>query len=283
MPSSNQIVIEAQNCDSKDSQVTRRTSVKQADASFNENPKKKVLCVILLVVIVSMIVVGVLIPTIILKRSKIHSSITTTTVTTTTTTVTTTTTTTATTTTEPDPIPLDAVRGNVIGIYNTSVGSNSKAATPGREEGKYVPEESPEKVFDGLLSTKYLSFGPCYEGHRPDSACGLYTGLYLELERGPTLVNGLKICTANDSNVRDPTAVSLEGSNAKGNNLTLGSSWILLYKGTSGIVIDPGRGKCGSIQYFNNTVEYSSYRFLVSGNRKPTYCVQYSEVKLYSL
>ena len=182
-----------------------------------------------------------------------------------------------------DPIPLDAVQGNVIGVYDTSVGSNSKKATPGKNQGQYIPQQSPEKVLDGNVSTKYLSFGPCYEGHIPDSECGLYTGLYLELERGPTLVNGLKICTADDLNERDPTAVSLEGSNTRGENLTLGSSWILIYKGTSGIVIDPGRERCGSIQYFNNTVEYSSYRFLVSGNREPTYCVQYSEVKLYSL
>ncbi|CAF1038270.1 unnamed protein product [Adineta ricciae] len=272
MQSHKQIVIEAQNCNSKDSQVTRPTSVKQEDASFKccQNFKREVLCVTLLGVIISMVIVGVLAPTVILKKNNYSST-------------TTTTTTTTATTTEPDPIPLGAVRGNVIGVYNTSVGSNSKNATPGRGQGGYIPEQSPEKVFDGLLSTKYLSFGSCYEGHKPDSACGLYTGLYLELERGPTLVNGLKICTANDCKIRDPTAVSLEGSNARGENLTLGSSWILLYKGTSGIVMDPGREKCGSIQYFSNTVEYSSYRFLVYGNRNPTYSVQYSEVKLYSL
>ncbi|CAF0824416.1 unnamed protein product [Adineta ricciae] len=141
----------------------------------------------------------------------------------------------------------------------------------------YVTHGSPGKACEGNVSTKYVSFGPCHEGtlYTNDHGCDLSTG--------STLVNGLRVCTANDHFERDPIIVSLEGSNSTGTNLTLGASWTLLYDGPSGISLDPGRRKCGSIQYFDNIVEYSSYRFLVSGKRRKADCIQYSEVKLYSV
>ena len=165
------------------------------------------------------------------------------------------------------------------GVYNTFVGGNSNAATRGTGIGQYIKYESPDKACDGNISTEYVSFGSC---HERTSYADDY-GFFLELETGPTLVNGLKVCKADDYFERDPIIVSLEGSNSTGINLTLGVSWRLLYNGPSGLILDPGKQNCGSIQYFDNIVKYSSYRFLVSSKRSKAYCSQYSELKLYSV
>ncbi|CAF1671719.1 unnamed protein product, partial [Adineta ricciae] len=104
---------------------------------------------------------------------------------------------------------------------------------------------------------------------------------YLELQRGSTLVTGMQICTANDFAGRDPFKMSLEGSNQSGTNLILGTSWTLIYHGTTGLQADPGRFNCGTVRTINNTAWYSSYRFLVSDTRENLNTVQYSEVRLY--
>ena len=131
-----------------------------------------------------------------------------------------------------------------------------------------------------LMGMANLSFGGCISTHSEQN-CGARTGFYLELERGTTLVIGLRICTG-DSEDHDPTIVSLEGSNSTEENLINGSSWTLLYNGSSGLDVDPGREKCGPMQHFNNERQYKSYRFLVSRRRNDSDCVQYSEVELYT-
>ncbi|CAF1148145.1 unnamed protein product [Adineta ricciae] len=188
----------------------------------------------------------------------------------------------AATTVTPDPISMAAVDRQVYGVCNTPAGADSVAASAGEWQCHYMVRESPDKACDGNVSTKYLSFGACYNGGKGPT-CGMGTGFYLELSRGPTLVNGMKVCTANDFDQRDPIHVSLEGSNLPGRDLSLGSSWTLLYDGSSGLETDPGRKECGPLQLFNNTKEYRSYRFLVSAKRNISYSVQYSEVQLYSL
>ncbi|CAF1148111.1 unnamed protein product [Adineta ricciae] len=188
----------------------------------------------------------------------------------------------ATTTFMPGPISMAAVDRHVYGVCNTSAGADSVAANAGEWRCQYMARESPDKACDGYVSTKYLSFGSCHSGGEGPT-CGTGTGFYLELSRGPTLVNGMKVCTADDFEQRDPIHASLEGSSLSGRDLSLGSSWTLLYGGSSGLETDPGRKKCGPLQLFNNTKEYRSYRFLVSAKRNISNCVQYSEVQLYSL
>ena len=178
-------------------------------------------------------------------------------------------------------ISMNPVQGKIYGVYNTVVGGNSTAAKPIiNRTGQYPSSESPDKVYDGNLSTKYLSFGRC--SINVDGSCGIHSGFYLELERGPTLVIGFRICTGDDRKDRDPVIVSLEGSNSTGEGFINGNSWTLLYKGPSGLNVDPGRKKCGPMQYFNNEKQYKSYRFLVSAIRAGSECVQYSEVELYT-
>ncbi|CAF1363214.1 unnamed protein product [Adineta steineri] len=160
------------------------------------------------------------------------------------------------------------------------ISKNSKKLVAGGSWANYPPEQSPAKACDGDTSTKYLHFGTCSEG-RYDITCGLDTGFYLELKPGASLVTGLQICTAEDFPERDPLTVSLEGSNQSGSNLTFGWSWTLIYNGPSGLQTDPGRRTCGIMQLTNNSIQYKSYRFLVSRKRGSLNGVQYSELQLF--
>ncbi|CAF1641331.1 unnamed protein product [Adineta ricciae] len=177
-------------------------------------------------------------------------------------------------------IPLAAVNGTIGAVYNTSVGGDSTASTSGYGIGQYPPGQSPEAAWDNDTSTKYLNFGSCTISDN-NNQCGLNTGVYFELQRGSTVVRALQMYTGSDHSERDPLIVTLEGSNQSGSNLTLGSSWTLIYNGNSGLQNDPGRMGGGSIQQINNTISYRSYRFLVSGKRSASDSVQYSELVLY--
>ena len=74
--------------------------------------------------------------------------------------------------------------------------------------------------------------------------------------------------------------ITVEGSNQTLSVLDLGSSWTLIYSGSSGLTPDPGRGFYGTTQTFSNSISYSSYRVLVTSVRNITYAVQYAEVEL---
>ncbi|CAF1277908.1 unnamed protein product [Adineta steineri] len=190
------------------------------------------------------------------------------------------TTTTTTTTKESGLISLDYIYGFVYGVYNASISQNSQELRYGDGFGGSPIDQTAVRACDGDISTKYLTFGECNRGEiRLD--CGLNTGFYMILKRGASLVTGLQICTADDYPQRDPLKVSLEGSNQSVLNLTLGSSWTLIYNGDSGLNTDPGRQTCGMIQRFNNIIPYKSYRFLVSSKRGLENSVQYSELKLF--
>ncbi|CAF1091796.1 unnamed protein product [Adineta steineri] len=60
-----------------------------------------------------------------------------------------------------------------------------------------------------------------------------------------------------------------------------GSSWTLIYSGSTGLETDPGRYTCAMVQLIDNSIQYRSYRFLVTGKRSTSYSVQYSEVILF--
>ncbi|CAF3942695.1 unnamed protein product [Rotaria sordida] len=110
---------------------------------------------------------------------------------------------------------------------------------------------------------------------------GLNTGFYLKLNAGICIVNGFQFTTATSHPKRDPIMVTLEGSNANKSLLTLGSSWTLMYNGSSGLESVPGRGKTGVLQMFNNSQPYRSYRLLVVLKRGVESGVHYSEFAFY--
>lgn len=76
--------------------------------------------------------------------------------------------------------------------------------------------------------------------------------------------------------------MTIEGSNQSGAALTLGSSWTLLYNGTTGLDIAGAINTAGIQQRLdNNQRSFDSYRFLVTQKRGADTCVEYSEIELY--
>ncbi len=104
----------------------------------------------------------------------------------------------------------------------------------------------------------------------------------MTLEQGASIVKGFQFCTANDYDGRDPTRITLEGSNESGKILNLGTSWTILYNGTSGLDSVRMRYTCSQIQYIENSIEYASYRLLITEKRSSENSVQYSEFLLFS-
>ena len=168
----------------------------------------------------------------------------------------------------------------VVGIYNTTAG----ASTGGL--GLYLGGESPAQAIDNDMSTKYLNFG--YRGTGASASAtydqpGATTGFYVTPRiSNASMAIGVLFATANDYSNRDPTLITLEGTNVTGSALDIGSSWRLIYNGSTGINanVDPGRNTFGVQQIFLNTITYSSYRILVTAQRGNGSGVQYSEAHI---
>jgi hypothetical protein len=74
----------------------------------------------------------------------------------------------------------------------------------------------------------------------------------------------------------------MEGSNQLPSKLIYGSSWTLIYNGSSGLKPDPGRLAYGSIQNLsNNSIWYSSYRFLITSKRGDSDAAHLDELELF--
>lgn len=170
----------------------------------------------------------------------------------------------------------------IYNIWNTFAGQNSTLSGPGNDTGTYNPNEIPQSVFDQNLTTKYTSYGTCnrYSSNLPQ--CGVNTGFYVSLQRGAVLLKSVRFCTTNARPERDPRTITIEGSNQPSATLLLGSSWTLIYNGSSGLDLDPGRTSYGTMQTIsNNLMTYQSYRFLITSIRNMSNSVSYSEVELY--
>lgn len=169
----------------------------------------------------------------------------------------------------------------VYGVWNTTAGDDITSSVAGVDVGNYYFGEIPHNVCDNNILSKYTNFGPCTSSTNT-TICGLNTGFYRTLQRGPSLIIGLQVCTANSKPLRDPITITFEGSNESPSALNLGSSWILIYRGVSGLTTDPGRYSCGIPQYFHeNSIRYKSYRFLVTSKRGHESSVQYSDVVFF--
>ncbi|CAF4966595.1 unnamed protein product, partial [Rotaria sp. Silwood1] len=175
---------------------------------------------------------------------------------------------------------IDTLHNRVSPIWKTKAGRNSYPASIGYGKGKMAPKETVSHIFDHNIHTKYRSFGSG-STNTMSQKTGLNTGFYLTLNAGICIVNGFQFTTATSHPKRDPIMVTLEGSNADKSLLTLGSSWSLMYNGSSGLESDPGRGKTGVLQMFNNSQPYRSYRLLVVLKRGVESGVHYSELAFY--
>jgi hypothetical protein len=168
----------------------------------------------------------------------------------------------------------------VYAVWNVSAGKDSYPSSPGRGAGQYWYLNAPSNVFDGNLTSLFCSYGTC--AFSVDNVtCGQKTGVYVTAHQGAFILEAFRIATGQVT-VRDPLAITIEGSNQIGTVLTLGSSWTLIYNGTSGLLTDPGRYSLGVKQAIsNNIVAFASYRFLVVAKRGVEDCVEYAEIQLF--
>ena len=136
-------------------------------------------------------------------------------------------------------------------------------------------DEYPARAIGNSTETKYLNFG----ANLLPQTSGTDTGFYVTPSiSNASLVVALRFATGNDLEQRDPLTVTLEGTNST--SLDIGSSWTLIYNGSTGLESDPGRKRYGVQQSFTNTIRYASYRLLVTSKRGIAYAVQYSEVQI---
>jgi hypothetical protein len=169
----------------------------------------------------------------------------------------------------------------IVGIWNTTAGGDSTASTPGTgAAGQFPAGEAPGFAIDGNNATKYLNFGTGGGGGVSSTTKGVGTGFYVTPTNGPLTLKAVQVVTANDSPARDPLAITIEGSNATGTDLDLGSNWTLIYAGPVGLNTDPGRLTAGPVVSFANDAGYSSFRVLTTAQRASANSVQYAEMRL---
>ncbi|CAF3462899.1 unnamed protein product [Rotaria sp. Silwood1] len=170
--------------------------------------------------------------------------------------------------------------GSVQALWNTFAGGISTIATANTSGvGTYVPNQSPDLLFDNKTSTKYTSRGNSSSGN--NSIAGLNTGFYLTISQcQPTLVKFRFATAATGSSAdRDPTAITVEGTNCY--LLVNCTNWTLIYAGPTGLESFVNRSTYGPFQTISSPQIFTSYRFLVTAKRSISDYVAYSEVELY--
>ena len=165
-------------------------------------------------------------------------------------------------------------------VWNVSAGQDSTPASAGFSTGQYWYTNLPNNAFDGNLSSILCSYGVCnFTESRTE--CGQNTGVYVTAEQGPFVLRAFRVATGDYGSTRDPMTITIEGSNANSSALIFGSSWTLIYNGTSGLTTNPGRRGLGVQQTIsNNTLAFASYRVLVVEKRSSESCVEYGEIQL---
>ncbi|MBP7936413.1 MAG: hypothetical protein KA354_17370 [Phycisphaerae bacterium] len=136
----------------------------------------------------------------------------------------------------------------------------------------YPAAETPSCAIDRSLA-KYLNFGMENSGFIVTPAAGR------------TIVNVIRMTSANDWNVRDPILWTLYGTldavastdNSQGD----AEQWTLIASGASGLPTD--RNRLGAPVSFGNTAAYDSYKLVFSRLRDPgtANAVQVAEIQFY--
>lgn len=166
-------------------------------------------------------------------------------------------------------------------MWNTTVSGHSLLSAAGAGVGKYSVTSPPQNIFDQDTGSSYISFGSCADG-AVAQVCGINTGFIVMPEQGPTLLLAIRFTTSRGISASDPLTITIEGSNGTFSELKFGKSWSLIYNGSTGLDEDPGRTTNGLAQcIFNNSIQYTGYRVLVTSKRGISDSVQYSEVKLF--
>jgi hypothetical protein len=158
--------------------------------------------------------------------------------------------------------PVLAAGNAVVAVANATFQSRSPGA------------EQPANGIDGDGTTKYLNFG------KENS------GLIVKPSKGRSIVNGLKIITANDSPSRDPINFEIWGTDAAiqsaPDSQGTGEPWTLITTGTLNPPTD--RGFESPEVTFANTAAYNAYKIVFTSIRDTNAVVavsmQVSEIQL---
>jgi hypothetical protein len=167
----------------------------------------------------------------------------------------------------------------IYSVWNTTAGADSTPSVSGVVPGTYWASQPPHNALDNNQTSDYTSHGSCHALNATQLLmCGINTGFYLTLASGPFTLMGFYMSQSYISTTRDPMTITIEGSNLSGVNLTLGSSWSLIYNGSSGLGVSIGPGAIGTARVLRNTSQsFSSYRLLVTSRRSSSRAVAYSE------
>jgi hypothetical protein len=195
--------------------------------------------------------------------------------------------------------PTDSIHG----IWNTTAGQDSSSINlSDYGEGGSPPYQDVSKAIDNDILTKHVSYGDGRNIYHSITA-GHNTGFYII----PTQLSILThLCWATSSELnetaRDPISskfeidnnnfsysiilVTIEGSNETlTSKLNCGSSWSLIYRGTSGLDdhLDRSAYKLVPLDPLlrTSTSPFRSYRLLVVQKRGSEDSVQYSEAQLF--
>ncbi|CAF1645450.1 unnamed protein product, partial [Didymodactylos carnosus] len=162
-------------------------------------------------------------------------------------------------------------------ICNASAGNSSQAATAATSNAPctYFSGQGPDIAIDNITTDHYVVFG-----NGPNGKGGIGTGFYVSPSKGATNLTGIQFFTA-ALPTRDPTAITVEGSNANSSLLTQGSSWILLYSGTAGITVNTSTNSLASFVSISTSTAYTSYRVIATDQLANDSSTQYAEVYLY--
>jgi hypothetical protein len=153
--------------------------------------------------------------------------------------------------------------GDVIqGVPNDGVSQNQDHGWPGNE--------APNQAIDNQITTKYLHF----KGEDEP------TGVRVTPKAGPSVVTGIRLCTANDAVERDPVKWELSGSNE-----SIDGPYTLIAQGD---IVDfvggvwPRRTWNTTPITFTNTVSYQHYQlmFPLVSNPASANSMQIAEIEL---
>ncbi|CAF2510729.1 unnamed protein product [Rotaria sp. Silwood2] len=173
---------------------------------------------------------------------------------------------------------LDLQPDTIYGVWNTFAGGISTLATESSSgAGTYLIGQSPDKLFDGNLNTKYGSRGNTISG--TSTVAGLNTGFYMTVAQCQPVLIGFRFGNAYNLSEREPLKLTIEGTNCA--NLTTCANWTLIYNGSTGLDIQASSLEYGQYQSISNSDIYKSYRFLITAKRNSSNIVSYSEVQLF--
>ncbi|CAF2988833.1 unnamed protein product, partial [Rotaria sp. Silwood2] len=144
------------------------------------------------------------------------------------------------------PVSLRDIKEIIFGIHEITAGGESIRSLVEWRNGNYPPNQEPQKAFDCDTHTKYLNFNICDQYENKNMIYdGLKTGFHVTPQQNVSMVVGLEFCRRNDIPNRDPIRITSERRNQSDNKLIFGSSWTLIYYGSSSIDYYPGRDACG--------------------------------------